>query len=411
VNPTTSDYPRITAALQCTTERLAAELAAPGARAPDWSEFEWSIARAATAMQGTAPLLAGRLHWSGPPEWRHFLDTQREQAQARHALIASLLGKIDGAARGCNVPVIALKGAALNALGLYAPGERPMGDIDLLTEAGNVDTLARALAQLDFHESGACDRHRVFLRADAMHATPQSYGEDARHVPPIEVHPRISEPLPLSIVDITEWMYPSSVRAGVNPYRSNGALMAHLLLHAAGNIRAHALRLVQLVDIHRLGLRMQAAEWDELRTRRPWWALPSLALAERYCGRFVPDTVTAALRAATPRWLALRASRYTLTEVSWSNLRISAFPGIEFSTTPAEAWRFAMSRARPNRQALQKIETVLELQPMLRQVPWYGLSHSRRIVRWVFSRPPRVQTLLSVQAALKDARASARATT
>lgn len=33
-------------------------------------------------------------------------------------------------------------------------------------------------------------------------------------------------------------------------------------------------------------------------------------------------------------------------------------------------------------------------------VPWYGISHGARILRWVFPRPSRVQTLLSVRAAL-----------
>ncbi|MGC2028656.1 MAG: hypothetical protein WA642_01400 [Steroidobacteraceae bacterium] len=33
-------------------------------------------------------------------------------------------------------------------------------------------------------------------------------------------------------------------------------------------------------------------------------------------------------------------------------------------------------------------------------VPWYGISHRARILRSILSRPPRVQTLLSVRAAL-----------
>jgi hypothetical protein len=33
-------------------------------------------------------------------------------------------------------------------------------------------------------------------------------------------------------------------------------------------------------------------------------------------------------------------------------------------------------------------------------VPWYQESQSKRIVRWLLSRPPRVQTITSVAAAL-----------
>ena len=38
--------------------------------------------------------------------------------------------------------------------------------------------------------------------------------------------------------------------------------------------------------------------------------------------------------------------------------------------------------------------------PAMRQTPWYELPHSQRIVRWLFSHPPRVQTLSAVSAAL-----------
>lgn len=40
------------AALRETTERLANELAEPTDTAPDWSGFEWNIARAVAAMHG-----------------------------------------------------------------------------------------------------------------------------------------------------------------------------------------------------------------------------------------------------------------------------------------------------------------------------------------------------------------------
>jgi hypothetical protein len=33
-------------------------------------------------------------------------------------------------------------------------------------------------------------------------------------------------------------------------------------------------------------------------------------------------------------------------------------------------------------------------------VPWYGISQGARMLRWAFSKPPRVQALLPVRAAL-----------
>jgi hypothetical protein len=55
----------------------------------------------------------------------------------------------------------------------------------------------------------------------------------------------------------------------------------------------------------------------------------------------------------------------------------------------------------PSRVALRELERGAAQIPAAGEVPWYGLSHVSRIVRWIFGRPPRVQTLLSVRAALE----------
>ena len=49
----------VAAALRATTERLAGELANPGEAPPEWSAFEWRIARAVAVMHGISGLLAG----------------------------------------------------------------------------------------------------------------------------------------------------------------------------------------------------------------------------------------------------------------------------------------------------------------------------------------------------------------
>jgi hypothetical protein len=91
-----------------------------------------------------------------------------------------------------------------------------------------------------------------------------------------------------------------------------------------------------------------------------------------------------------------------LTDVSWSNLRIHAFPGIDWSRTPGDALRYIRSRLVPSRRALADVASTVRRQPHLERVPWYGVSHGKRIVRWLVSRPPRVQTILSIAAALED---------
>ena len=183
--------------------------------------------------------------------------------------------------------------------------------------------------------------------------------------------------------------------------------MAHLLLHAAGNVRAHALRLIQLVDLGRLSHHMTGHDWEDLLDGSAagapsWWAYPPLLLAQRYCSARVPPEIQARLAAVCP-WSLQRAARgYTLSEVSWSNLRIPAFPGIEWSRSPVEGLRFAKSRLLPSRAALDGLAAAQIEQPQLATINWYGRSHLSRILRWAVGRPPRVQTLCCMRAALEE---------
>ncbi len=110
----------------------------------------------------------------------------------------------------------------------------------------------------------------------------------------------------------------------------------------------------------------------------------------------------ASFHAACPRWLRTRAESYDLYEVSWSNLRISALPGCEWSRTPLELLRYAKHRVLPERVALDELKISLRVRPEYTRVRWYGASQGERILRWLFSRPPRVQTITSVRAALED---------
>ena len=183
--------------------------------------------------------------------------------------------------------------------------------------------------------------------------------------------------------------------------------MRHLLLHAAGNMRAHVLRFIQLYDIARLGRTLQPQEWSDLlgagdSQRQSWWIYPPLQLAERYVPGSIPPEVLESFSALCPRRLRNRARQMDLYEVSWSNLRISALPGSEWARTPLELLRFAKSRVLPSRTALRELGETVAREPAFAPVRWYGVSHGERILRWIFSRPPRVQTLVSVRAAVAN---------
>ena len=391
----------VAAALRATTETLAHELASPSATAPDWTDFEWRIAEAASAMHGVSALLARRLHWQGPPRWQGFLHEQQHQTRARHERICAFVQQIDTLARHEGVAMTALKGVALHALGLYRAGERPMADVDLLVRerdrVGAVRVLERAGHGL------CCDvwKHGVYGPREATGIV--GFAEHVGNPIKVDLHVRIRERLPLVEVEITPMLLDTPM-PGLNGYPSAGALMAHLLLHAAGNMAYRSLRLIHLQDIARLAARLEVADWDVVAgLDSPWWALPPLELASRYCGHGVPPAVLARLERACPRKLRRAIARRTLTDVSLSNPWIEAFPGIEWSPTRLDGLRYAAQRIRPRRETLIAREDTVRATPWMAESQWTRMPQWRRIVRWVRSRPPRYETMHSVAAALREA--------
>jgi hypothetical protein len=402
---------KVAEALRTTTERLALELAFPGIRPPVWTDFEWQIAQAAAAMNGVSSLLYSRLRWKGPVDWERFLSEQHIHSVARDVEIVRLLDEIDSQARDAGLGLVALKGAALHADKIYSAGERPMGDIDLLIDRKDAEALARVLESCGYVTAFTTHRHEVFQSRIKKVVTRHRLGEHVDNPIKIEVHTQIAERLPFDAIDITEFLIPGSPHAGLNQYPSNTSLMMHLLLHAAGNMRARALRLIQLHDIALIATRFTSNDWRELLALRTqegslWWGLPPLVLTARYFPVEIPADLLVPLNSECPWLLRMVARRQRVTDVSWSNIRIAAFPGLEWSRSVGEAIKFMRSRVWPSRQSLSELREGAAQIPESPTVSWYGVSHATRILRWTFSRPPRVQTLLSVRAAMKPREAT-----
>ena len=266
----------IRAALRETTERLAGEIATPTERAPMWTDFEWRVAIAVSVMHGISGLLHSRLRWQGPAVWQGFLAEQKRQCELRQQRIATLLARLDEAGRAGQVPMLAMKGSALLALDLFGVGERPMSDIDLLVRPSDCDRMTRILHAMGYATEFEHPRH-VCLRP-ANWSTAVTFGEHVDNPVRIELHTRIYEHLPRHEIDITKQAFPKEARDGINGYPSNGALMRHLLLHTAGNLRGNGLRFIQLHDIASVAVRLDARDWEELIVQdadagRLWWAL------------------------------------------------------------------------------------------------------------------------------------------
>jgi hypothetical protein len=403
-----TDFPplaKIAAALFEITETLAREVSAPTDQLPPWGDFEWRIARAVAAMHGVSTLLCACLRWKGPESWRRFLEEQRDHVSGRHRKIELLLDRIDSHARSEGIALVALKGAELHRRGIYRAGERPMADVDLLVRETDENATTRLLKDCGYALTCTKRRERIFESGLTGLPNVARLGEHVDSPIKIELHTGIREPLPVSEADITQFVFPSRAHVGLNGYPSAASLMMHLLLHAAGNMRANALRLIQLHDIARLATRFSPSDWEELLRSRPgdqglWWALSPLVLAVRYCRAAVPPSVIARLGEECPWLLRWVSRRQCLGEVSWSNLRVYAFPGIEWSRTPLEALRYMISRIWPSRETRLELERFAVHYPGAAGVPWYGISQGARMLRWAFSKPPRVQALLPVRAAL-----------
>jgi len=394
-------YRVIRKVLRDVTERLAREIDSPQRAAPHWSVLEWRMARAAAALQGISTLLANRLRWRGPDDWHAFLAQQRSRSVERDQCIDALLARLDAALRDAGVGCVALKGAALRRLPFYLPGERPMGDVDLLANRAEAPRVSRAVCAAGYVHVADKDRETIFEPVGMTAAI--GFGEHPATALKVELHVKIAEMLPVRVVDISAGLFPETLSPGLNPYRDIRALMHHLLLHAAGNIRAHAVRQIQLHDIALLARELTASHWRQLLAGCAtgcWWMLPPLALTARYYADSIPLSVLDGARACCPPLLRAASTRMSLSQVSWSNLRIAAFPGIAWSNSPLEALRFVRSRVAPGRHALAELEVACRLMPTLQQQPWYGEKHLVRIARWIFTRPPRVQTMISVRAAL-----------
>jgi hypothetical protein len=249
-------------------------------------------------------------------------------------------------------------------------------------------------------------KHQVFEPARHAVTAMLPVGEHADYPLKVELHTRIAERMPLTETAITEWIFPLHPEPGLNPYPSTNALLLHLLLHAAGNMSARALRLMHLHDIARLATRATPADWEELLGAAPapkalWWALPPLELLNRYQPGLVPDHVLAALRGACPWALRRLCRRASLTQMSFASLAISAFPAMPWCTSLGERLRYVRQRILPDtEQRLARRVTAAE-QWAVHQT-WSHLSQGRRVLQWLVRRPPRQASMYIVQAVLEN---------
>jgi len=395
----------VQAALGRITEALATGLGCAAAGRPEWSELEWRLAPAVAAIHGISPLLAEALPRQGPPHWASFLAEQRRHTLLRQRRIAELLARIDERARSAGIAIVALKGAALQMAGVYAAGERPMADLDLLVHPADVEAAVAVLLALEYHDAGTTWKHQGF---DPPGADRRSVlGEHADNPIKIDLHHRICERLPLTPTDLTDLVYPPHAQPGLNGYPRAAMLLAHVLAHAAGSMTHRGLRLIQLCDIARLAQHLSDADWEEVLRlhgpgRRLWWAAPPLSLTARYFPGTIPRAVLAQLERACPWVLRQVTRRRRLADFSYSHLYIDPIPGLIWARSPAQALRYVGSRVFPSREQRTQMQVVARTGPWSEEPLWHRQSQIRRILQWLSARPTRTESLQPVRAALSQ---------
>jgi hypothetical protein len=324
----------------------------------------------------------------------------------RHLRTQEALTALEEHLSDAGIAAVLLKGATLYRMGIYAAGERPMADLDLLVREQDLERASQLLQGMGFTESLRSWRERTFTASSQAPAA--TLGEHSDHGIKVELHTRICEKLPWHITDITELIFPASPQPGLNGYRCLPSLMAHLLLHAAGGVARRTLRLLQLHDLALLCVRMSHEDWLELLAVHAngvgaWWALPPLVLTDRYYGHAIPEHVLADLAPLCHRLLR-RASRYQrLSDVSHSRLWIDAFPGLEWSRSVREMLEYILSRVRPSEDTLAFREDTARTAGWADGSQWSRLPQYRRVLRWLTSRPTRPPTMHAVRAALRSA--------
>jgi hypothetical protein len=389
------------------TEYLAAALSGTECSEPDWSDLEWRIARAVAVIHGVSPLLSQRLSWIGPPGWRTFLDNQRTHTASRYSRMAALLARIHGLALQEDVPFVPLKGEALHAIGIYAAGDRPMADVDLLVRHSDLGPMSRILTGLGYRPLSITADEHVLVPVDQP--APSHRGEHADNGITIELHAKIDRPMPVRMVDITAQLWPSAPRPGRNSYPSVAALMGHLLMHAAVNMQMRILRMLQLHDIALLAPRLSSTDWKELLLRgdgrtTSWWAMPPLQLTQHYYPGVIPAAAIDSVKSACSPLLRFVAPRFRLSGVSASNMSRSVFPALSWVGSVPEAVNCVGNRLQSGMRALRgntTIRAATELEP------WITRSHRRRLLEVLLGRP-RPETLLVIKAALDGDQSLAR---
>ncbi len=313
----------------------------------------WAELARRAAREGLAGLVIEALAKAGeqaPDEASRVLSGAARRTEVDNRRLGRHILRVAEALAAARVPLMLLKGAALQQL-VYGRAElRPMSDVDLLVRESDAARAGEVLERIGYARTQFFRDRSFFPRF--YYETHYQCGEKSPCLIDLHVRPwrpmRYARTVPADAL----WARAKTVRIG--NAEAYVPCDDHLLIHLAVHAAVHGCgRLLWLADIARvMRERSRRIDWHRTVETAIRWrvALPmrrALEAVERTCGAGAPEHVMAALRRATTSW----RDRLAL----WHAPRDAAHPLrhvlVNVLTTPGARYRLAYAKAlvRPER--------------------------------------------------------------
>ncbi len=307
--------------------------------------------------------VAGRLHRTATAVAANNLHLRQE--------LVGLLRSFNEA----GIPVMLLKGAALNLTIYDRPDLRPMSDLDLLVRPDNVPDTMRMLASIGCHEERPLVRRDFFPK---YYYETELFTGSARPAR-IDLHARSLRPLRVARTLPGGALWNGAKRVSVGGAFASVPRDEVMFIHLAAHAAFHGCsRLIWLYDLKRLvDVCGESMDWDMVTRLCRQWRLSlavrtALAEAAAQLGSFVPERVVRRLAAHPASWkdrLTLRqAPRDAAGPVSHVLVDLLCTPGLRFRLG------YLMSILSPDEAHLE------ELYPY-RHSGWTFCAHTWRWLR------------------------------
>lgn len=344
------------------------------------SDEQWERLTAGAERTGLAGLILERCADKGRSPPPKIADRLRRAATAVAASNLHFQQELTGIVQAFNragVPVMVLKGAALNQTIYRRPDLRPMSDVDLLVRPEHVED---ALAQLSAH---GCRRGCDLIRSDFFpkyHYEVELFSGGSRPVR-LDLHARPFRPLRISRTMPDDALWKDARRVSIGMAYAwvprDELMFVHLAAHAAFH---GCSRLIWLYDLKRQVDAVGAGfDWKIVTDACRKWRLShavhqAIMHSQDALGPFIPSQVVATLAAHPTNW----RDRLTLAQTPRDASSPAAHVLVDLLCTPGLVfslgylWAFAM----PDRSHLAGLYPY-------RHFGWLLCAHAWRMVRGI----------------------------